>query len=823
MSSSKSATSKSATSKSTSKKADCIRRVANIAKLAKWSKFEDATFDAVRLRAELPTIAPKIHAIISNIKQLDADDIASGQRLHKHFIFSDVTGGYGAKTVVSALIAHGYELVYNKQHAHVESKKSNGVALLASSTVFGKALSAKRRRTILSNYNSRPDNVYGDNIRFIVADGGFKEGVDLFDVKYVHVLEPQVSPADARQVVGRATRNCGQQGLVFTPSIGWQLNVFVYDSVHGVNETRTTLSAEALRAAGIDLARFKFAEQLEHLCKIAAIDTDLTKTVHGNLLLDASDPEQGLTNMDLDIPTPISKLLENGFDARCTMKSIPLSVYMMLFAWQAQPGARVPIRLIKAGVNRRAVLCDLARRSAAYSALIKEMIEVREGAFVLRHLSTVLHNLKTDPNYQLLDSGFKARMHENLRKYASEDMLTDAFFGKGVLRKTDDPTLPARYSTLRKQILRSYGKKFSWPSLPVDNGCVAPHLASSSSSAITLNPSQRFLSTYFRPETDVKGMLLWHSVGTGKTCTAVATASKNFELRGYTILWVTRTTLKKDVLKNLEGSFSCHVGREGRGSGWLPSLSYRQFTNLLLKKNKVYDTLVARNGKEDPLHKTLVIIDEAHKLFGGTDLKKSERPDVARLRSALMESYRVSGSESARLLLMTATPWVHDPMETIQLLNLLREQEEQLPELYASFKKEYLDDTGADFTADGRMQIVAQLAGYISFLDRSRDARQFAQPMIKQIVVDVSDNSVGHKMASELSGQANVARADYARQLEECKVRGAGKRGSIKACKEELKDLEIESKALTAEAKSALKRAKESIDQLTQLRRCLAK
>jgi hypothetical protein len=91
------------------------------------------------------------------------------------------------------------------------------------------------------------------------------------------------------------------------------------------------------------------------------------------------------------------------------------------------------------------------------------------------------------------------------------------------------------------------------------------------------------------------------------------------------------------------------------------------------------------------------------------------------------------------------------------------------------------------------------------------------------MVVDVSDNSVGHKRASELSGQANAVRADYAHQLEECKVRGVGKRGSIKACKEELKDLELESKALTAEAKSALKLAKESIDQLTQLRRCLAK
>ena len=36
----------------------------------------------------------------------------------------------------------------------------------------------------------RPDNVYGENIRIILMDGGYKEGIDLFDIKYVHIFEP---------------------------------------------------------------------------------------------------------------------------------------------------------------------------------------------------------------------------------------------------------------------------------------------------------------------------------------------------------------------------------------------------------------------------------------------------------------------------------------------------------------------------------------------------------------------------------------------------------------------------------------------------------
>lgn len=78
---------------------------------------------------------------------------------------------------------------------------------------------------MLAEYNSRPENVYGQSMRFIVFDSGFKEGIDLFDVKYVHIYEPSMTLADLKQTVGRATRTCGQKGLRFQPGIGWPLYV----------------------------------------------------------------------------------------------------------------------------------------------------------------------------------------------------------------------------------------------------------------------------------------------------------------------------------------------------------------------------------------------------------------------------------------------------------------------------------------------------------------------------------------------------------------------------------------------------------------------
>ena len=71
------------------------------------------------------------------------------------------------------------------------------------------------------------------------------------------------------------------------------------------------------------------------------------------------------------------------------------------------------------------------------------------------------------------------------------------------------------------------------------------------SKIVNLTNSQKFVSSFFTPDSIYKGILFWHSVGTGKTCSAIATASSTFEKENYTILWVTRHTLKQDIWKNI--------------------------------------------------------------------------------------------------------------------------------------------------------------------------------------------------------------------------------------------------------------------------------
>lgn len=237
---------------------------------------------------------------------------------------------------------------------------------------------------------------------------------------------------------------------------------------------------------------------------------------------------------------------------------------------------------------------------------------------------------------------------------------------------------------------------------------------------------------------------------THNTCTAVATASKAFEENNYTILWVTKTTLKDDIWKNIYDR-TCHMSlrkvlaisddkeikfnKKSLSKSWaINPISYKQFTNLIEKKNKIYDRLIKINGVEDPLRKTLIIIDEAHKLYGNTDLSTLEKPNMEKFHNALMNSYRTNGTKSAKVLLMTATPIKDDPMEIIQLINLLKMPDEQIPDTLEEFKDKYLTNE-LEFTERGREEFCDETAGLISYLNLSTVIGKFAQPIIHPIYI----------------------------------------------------------------------------------------
>jgi hypothetical protein len=761
---------------------DCVRKKSNWSKSGNEYKFDTSEFNPDKLLNDMKMRSPKLNELMRNISKLDAQDMKKYNKQFKHFIFSDLkSSSNGAKLLASAFISKGMKLGYTaslktrtveqpvaneeeknkevpqnispvfpqapppspatgsiasaigsfftptpasepqpeevveelqqpevveeeteeeepeevveeeeseepEEEEEIESQKTGGEPkkkkynkitllsdeellqnkgnnfyLLSSVGVYEQPISVVMKKSILKKFNQRPDNVYGELARFIIMDSGFKEGIDLFDIKYIHIFEPQTTGADQKQVIGRGTRTCGQKGLVFNPTRGWPLYVFNYDLSIGeeyqksFNESKTAIELY-LKAMNIDLRLLNFANDLERVAIFGSVDYELNKNIH-------------TFSIGNETMSPVDETESESI------------------------GGGPKVMKIK----KRLLIRD---------DLPKIVIPSRPGNPIQQVL---------DMQQSQLDNSMN---HDNMRKYIRENF-----------------------------------SDYSWDNVKMENLCgYAGPEQKGGADLIKYSPTQDFIRNYFTPQNPLKGMLLWNSVGTGKTCSAIAAATSSFEPQGYTILWVTRTTLKNDIWKNMFEQV-CHERiriaiSEGAvvpeeqskrmkmlSKSWsIRPMSYKQFSNLVSKQNNFYKDLVKKNGEADPLNKTLLIIDEAHKLYGGTDLSSIERPDMNALHKALMNSYLVSGINSVKLLLMTATPITNNPMELIKLLNLCRMPNEQISDDFTSFSEKYLNEDGK-FTAGGEREFLDDIAGYISYLNREKDARQFSQPIIKQVQV----------------------------------------------------------------------------------------
>ena len=683
--------------------ADCIRTVANFSHLRPAFLADRAEWNPQLFRLALPQSSPKLAALFEKIASLDERDLREDGTTYKHMIFTDLHNStYGIRLLASAFFAHGYTPAFHRHgtgfaidlDAGGDAADGRRFAALTGKKVLDRSQSVGFRKEVIAAFNDRTANTHGARLRFLILDQGFKEGIDLFDIRYIHLFEPLLVRADERQAIGRGTRYCGQKGLVFHPQYGWPLYVFRYEvGLPRPIQGSHTLGELGMRTMGMDFRRAVFAAEADLAAAAAAVDRDLTAPVH---------------RFRTEAPPPVL-----GDHAGRAMSGGSFS-----------PDPSAP--------------------------------PFAEGAF--------------------------------------------AFSGGARAVAAPAPAPPPRvmgYDYMRAYI-RDRFWQFRYPSARMENLCDAPP-EGGSPRILELTPTQEFVRHYFQPASAYKGLLAYHSVGTGKGCTAIATATSGWEQEGYTILWVTRHTLKGEVFKNLFDQVCSmtfreqvhqrrlrlgDIGPRHLSKGWMPPISYRQFSNMLLQKNSVYAKMLRRNGARDPLRRTLLIIDEAHRLYS-PKTPASERPNTEILERMIQRSYTASGPDSVRVLLMTGTPIIDDGMELVRLLNLLRPKEEALPTDFEDFADEYLDGDGY-FTRNGRRRFENRIAGYISYLDRSGDARTFAHPRIEDVIVPMTYAPSGNDQAApdepRLEAQLKARRAALRKGLAAAR---ADAKGSVAIAREE--------------------------------------
>ena len=259
-----------------------------------------------------------------------------------------------------------------------------------------------------------------------------------------------------------------------------------------------------------------------------------------------------------------------------------------------------------------------------------------------------------------------------------------------------------------------------------------------------LMPQQEFLRNYISVDTPYNGILVYHGVGVGKTCSAISIAERfketmkeygkeilvilnrnirdNFKKQIYD---VNKETDNKEISKQCTG-FTYQLGedlkyltKEQRArkiqsiiKANYKFLGYKQFANEVQRLTGWMD------GKQSSLtpemkklikkrySNRIIIIDEIHNVKQSSQESRVVPP-------YLMAVIRYS--KNIRLILMSATPMYHDPTEIIFILNLLLVNDNRKP-----VTRGQIFNTDGSLKPDGAKLLSEISKGYVSYLRGER-------------------------------------------------------------------------------------------------------
>jgi len=264
-----------------------------------------------------------------------------------------------------------------------------------------------------------------------------------------------------------------------------------------------------------------------------------------------------------------------------------------------------------------------------------------------------------------------------------------------------------------------------------------------------LMPHQKFVRNFLSSMTPYNGVLLFHGLGTGKTCTAISVAEQtreyykhlnsskkiiiiaspnvkeNFKtqlfdtrkLKQENGIWNLRACTGKTYLREINPMSMKNLKRKNiikevnkiiRAS--YRFLGYTEFANIV---TQILSTTKNEKSEQRALRKyfsdTLIIIDEVHNIRH-TALNPKKRVAINLLKV-------VQAAQNLKLLFLSATPMYNSHDEIIWLLNILNINDGRPP----VSRKEVFDKKGefiisSDGEEIGKKYLASKCIGYVSYL-----------------------------------------------------------------------------------------------------------
>lgn len=334
----------------------------------------------------------------------------------------------------------------------------------------------------------------------------------------------------------------------------------------------------------------------------------------------------------------------------------------------------------------------------------------------------ICHNIL---NNESLDDSFKIPLNDNIFDTKNNIILTGGSKNNKYPKITDD-TFYDKINTIYKNFIIPKKKR------SFDEICFPKKYQ--------LQLPQKFMSEYLHPDTPYKGVLVYHRIGAGKTCTAVRIAEKWKKYRK--IIVVLPASLKsnfRDELRSLCADDNYLKDSERKKLiGLHPSDD--KYNEIIMKSNerinKVYEIYSYNKfidlvqNKEINLKNSLLIIDEIQNMISENGTYYSILHDMIN-----------HAPNELRIVLLSATPMFDKPDELALTMNLLR-----IPKLlptgrdfYKKFVKTIQRKDGTYSHKIKNINIFKEsIKGFISYF-RGAPPYVFPQVFVKYVNCEMSD------------------------------------------------------------------------------------
>lgn len=247
----------------------------------------------------------------------------------------------------------------------------------------------------------------------------------------------------------------------------------------------------------------------------------------------------------------------------------------------------------------------------------------------------------------------------------------------------------------------------------------------------TFQPQQLFLRDYFNSKLSGKGLLIYHKIGAGKTCTAITIAEQFKEKMNIMVL------LPAALIGNFRDELRSECG------GYMTN-DEREIIKELNPKDKLYRTIFEKIDMRIDEHYTIY---SYHKFIDLVEIKKIKLKNTLLIIDEVQNMVSEGGpfynnlkkvidrsDSKTKILLLSATPMFDKPEEIALTLNLLK-LKNPLPtgkEFNSAFLKSYKTDIGIEYKMINMEKFASYLPNIISYY-RGAPPQSFPKTIFKVV------------------------------------------------------------------------------------------